>query len=107
VNRIKLFNKKTIHEIYNYNLEKHIDFNSKVVRASLTSKEKTLGPDSVYLYVTVSNCVSERMKGDVEKHLFGDIEWAFINHLNVNVGLECLIKKEEIPLEVYNRIKSK
>lgn len=104
--RIRLFNKKTLYEFYEYNIEKHIDFNSGIARASLTSKEKTLGPDSIYVYVTVSNCVSENIKDDVEKYVLNELRNAFIYYLNANVGLGALIKKEEVPLEIYDRIKS-
>ena len=104
--RIELFNKKTVYEFFEYNTERHIDFNSNIVRASLTNRERTLGPDSIYIYVTTSDWINNDLKFDVEKYLFKKLENAFIDYLNKNVGLECLIKKEEIPLEIYDRIKA-
>ena len=104
--RIELFNKKTMHEVYNFNIEKHIKFDSNITRASLTSREKTLGPDCIYAYVAISDCVRRSMKSYVERCVMFNFEKAFIEHLNANVGVECLIKKEEIPLEIYDKIKA-
>jgi len=101
-NRIKLFNKKTMYEIYNLNIEKHRNFNHNDICVSLISKEKTLGPRCIENWIIVQAHCSPRAEECLLRHM----EKSFINHLNVNVGLECLMKKEEVPLEVYDRIKS-
>ena len=102
-NRIQLFNKKTIYDVYNFEINLHVDFDNNVCRIILTSKEKTLGPRIIYSYVKRSNCIPKDF--DIEKYIKEKMEEELINHLNNNVGLECFMRKDEIPLEVYNNIK--
>lgn len=102
--RIKLFNKKTLYEIYDLNFEMHIDFNKDLCRATLISKEVTLGPRIIYCYVRILRC--DPAFFDDEKYIEERMETEFIHHLNENVGVECFIKKEEIPEEIYKRIKN-
>lgn len=101
--RIKLFNKKTLYEFYDFDLEMHIDFNKDMCRAILVSKEITLGPRIVYCYVRIIN--QDLPNFDYKKHIKNQMENEFIHHLNNNVGVECLIRKKEVPIKVYEGIK--
>ena len=104
MNRISIFNKKTLYEFYDFDIEMHIDFNKDMCRASLISKEITLGPRIIYCYVKI--LWREQLIFDTEKYIKERMETVFIHHLNENVGVECLIKKGEVPIEVYRGIKS-
>ena len=107
--RINLFNEKTLYEFYDLKVEigehqsilRHVDLQ----HAWLISKEDTLGPRFLDSFVTVSRIIPEKIKGNIERYLKLETERNFIDFLNENVGLECLIKKGDVPSEVYKMIK--
>lgn len=102
-NRINLFNNKTIYEIYDFDFNLHVDFDKNICRGILISKENTLGPKIIYSYMTFSQNIPTNF--DIRKYIKSEMEDEFISHLNKNVGLECFIRKNEVPSEVYQSIK--
>jgi hypothetical protein len=103
--RIELFNRKTLHEFYELKIidSLHISWVYNTKCAELTSKENTLGPSCIERYF---ECSADLNKKNIKKHIVSMLEDSFIDHLNENVGVECLIRKEEVPIEIYERIKA-
>lgn len=101
--RINLFNEKTIYDVYNFEFNLHTRFDKNVCRGILISKEKTLGPRIVYSYKKISNIIPEGF--DIVEYIKGRMEKEFIHHLNKNVGLECFMRKKDIPAKIYNDFK--
>lgn len=99
MSRINLFNEKTMYEIYDFDINMHVDFDKNICRATMISKEKTLGPRAVYTYVKYSDTVPT--KYNMQEYIKNKIQAELIHYLNQNVGIECLMKKEEIPKDIY------
>lgn len=106
--RIKLFNKKTLYEIYDIKVgfSRFTMLHHIVIKATLASKEDTLAPKFLDCFTTLSHFLSRAQLTSALAKLRPKLEEEFINHLNENVGFECLIRKEEVPIEVYRGIKS-
>ena len=99
--RIELFNKKTLHEVYDFDIHKHIDFNNNEVCATLRSKEKTLGPYQIECWFIWP----PKNSAKAWECMLGHIKKSFISHLNENVGVECFMRKEDIPIDIFDDFK--